>query len=126
MRMRVSKFLIVGGIGLTVSLGLLHMFVVFGAPYLLGSIIAFSIALIVGFTLQKYWTFGDRTAGRTELQFTQYTALALTNLALNTGIVYAFVEYGGAHYLIAQTIGAGLVALVSYLVYNLYIFAPWS
>jgi putative flippase GtrA len=120
--MRVGKFLLSGLVGLSVNLGVFRSLYVLGVPYLAGSAVAFSIALVVGFVLQKYWTFGERTPERARTQFVLYAMLALCNLAVNTLIVYALVEYAGAHYLIAQTVGAGLVAFVSYFVYRLYIF----
>lgn len=121
--MRVLKFLLSGGIGLSVNLGVFHMLYVFDVPYLVGSIAAFCVAMVVGFVLQKYWTFEKRTLERVRTQFALYAALTFCNLAMNTLIVYVLVEYVGAHYLIAQTIGAGSVALVSYFVYRFYIFA---
>ncbi len=121
--MHVMKFLIAGGAGLSVNLGIFHTLYVLGVPYLAGSVIAFLISMVVGFTLQKYWTFEERTLERARTQFMLYGTLALCNLAVNTLIVYLFVEYASAHYLIAQTIGAGSVAVVSYFVYRFYIFA---
>ena len=120
--MRVLKFFITGAVGLSVNLGIFHALYVLGVPYLIGSVIAFLIAIIVGFTLQKYWTFGDYSPKRVHTQFMQYAALALGNLALNTVIVYLLVEYALVHYLVAQTAGAGLVAFMSYLIYSRYIF----
>jgi putative flippase GtrA len=120
--MRIIKFLITGGIGLSVNLGTFHLLYVSGVPYLAGSIVAFCIAMIVGFILQKYWTFEEHTVERARTQFMLYAMLALCNLAVNTFIVYILVEYTGAHYLVAQAVGAGSVALVSYFVYRLYIF----
>ncbi|MBI4065861.1 GtrA family protein [Candidatus Kaiserbacteria bacterium] len=120
--MHILKFLSTGIIGLSVNLGVFHTLYVSGVPYLAGSIIGFAIALFVGFTLQKFWTFEEPTLERARTQFMLYGTLAVCNLAVNTLIVYALVEYANAHYLIAQTIGAGSVALVSYFVYKLYIF----
>lgn len=120
--MHVLKFLIAGGIGLTVNLGVFHTLVVFGVPYLAGSVTAFLVSMVVGFVLQKYWTFEEYTHERTHKQFMLYAMIALCNLGVNTLIVYLSVEYVGAHYLVAQTIGAGSVALTSYFVYRRYIF----
>lgn len=124
--MRVLKFLLVGGIGLSVNLGVFHSLYVLGVSYLLGSVAAFCVALVVGFVLQKYWTFENRTPERARTQFALYALLAICNLAINTLIVYLLVEYAGTHYLVAQTVGAGSVALVSYFVYRSYIFADAS
>ncbi len=120
--MRILKFLIAGATGLSVNLGVFHMLYVLGVPYLGGSIVSFFIAMVVGFMLQKYWTFEERTLGRARTQFMFYATLALCNLAVNTLIVYVLVERVNVHYLVAQTIGAGSVALVSYFIYRLYIF----
>lgn len=120
--MRILKFLTTGTIGIAVNLGVFHMLYVLGVPYLAGSTLGFLTAMCVGFFLQKYWTFEERTPERAHTQFILYVMLALGNLAANTLIVYLLVEYAGAHYLVAQTIGAGSVALTSYLVYRSYIF----
>ena len=121
--MRILKFLIAGATGLSVNLGVFHMLYVLGVPYLAGSIVSFSIVMVVGFMLQKFWTFEEHTLERTRTQFTLYATLALCNLAANTLIVYVLVEPMNVHYLVAQTIGAGSVALVSYFIYRLHIFA---
>lgn len=121
--MRVLKFLLTGTIGLSVNLGTFHTLYVLGVPYLAGSVGAFIVAMCVGFVLQKYWTFEEHTFGRAHTQFMLYVMLTLGNLGVNTLIVYVLVEYTGAHYLVAQTVGAGSVAFVSYFVYRRYIFA---
>lgn len=110
-------------IGLSVNLGVFHILYVLGIPYLAGSVTALFVAMLVGFILQKYWTFQDRSSERMHIQFALYAALALGNLAVNTLIVFLLVEHAGAYYLIAQTVGAGAVALTSYFIYRFYIFA---
>ena len=120
--MRILRFGIAGLLGISVNLGVFHMLVVLGMPYLMGSIVAFFIAMLVGFALQKYWTFEEHTHERARKQLMLYSMLALCNLGVNTLIVYLLVEYVSAHYLIAQTIGAGSVALTSYFIYRRYIF----
>jgi dolichol-phosphate mannosyltransferase len=120
--MRIIKFLITGGIGLTVNLGTFRILEFFEVPYLAGSVGAFLLAMCTGFVLQKYWTFEDRSFERAHVQLALYAGLALVNLTVNTGIVYVLVAYASTHYLIAQTIGAGVVAIASYFFYKLYIF----
>ena len=120
--MRIFKFLATGAIGLSVNLGVFQILYVRGVPYLIGSMSALFIAMIVGFVLQKYWTFEERSPERTRIQFILYAALTLCNLGVNTLVVYLLVEYVNVYYLIAQAFGAGLVAFTSYLVYQHYIF----
>lgn len=120
--MRILKFLTTGIIGVSVNLGLFYVLNIIGVPYLAGSAAAFLCALLVGFVLQKYWTFEDCAPGRLRSQFAQYAALALANLVLNTGVVYVLVGRFGVHYLFAQAVGAVLVAVDSFIAYHLFIF----
>ncbi len=121
--MRVLKFFLTGMVGLSVNLGVFRALYALRVPYLTGSITAFLAALVVGFVLQKYWTFEERTRERTSAQFILYTALAFTNLAVNTLIVFLLVEYAGVQYLVAQAVGAGSVAFASYFVYERFVFS---
>lgn len=121
--MRVLKFFVTGLIGISVNLGVFRLCYQLGLPYLEGSIIAFLCALIVGFFLQKYWTFQDRISEDAQRQFLLYATLALCNLGINTLVVYMLIRYASVYYLVAQTMGAALVAFVSYFLYRSYIFA---
>jgi len=124
---KVVRYLGTGCVGLFVNLGSYHLLVAaLGVPYLPGSMIAIALSTVVGFLLQKYWTFAERSRADAPRQFALYAGLALWNLALNTGIVFLLVEYAALHYLIAQAIGAGVVAVSSFFVYHYYIFAVQS
>lgn len=120
--MRILKFLVSGLIGLSVNLSIFRLLSHLGVSYLTCSVVAFVAALFVGFILQKYWTFDGALSRQTHVQFLSYTILALTNLAVNTLIVYLLVEYAHMYPLLAQAIGAGSVAFVSYVLYQRYIF----
>lgn len=122
--MRVLKFLITGAIGISVNLGVFHALYVLGVPYLAGSIAALFVSMIVGFVLQKYWTFEDHAPERVRAQFALYAALALGNLAINTSIVYVLIGRLGIHYLLAQAIGAAIIAIDSFFAYHFFIFRP--
>ena len=124
--MRILKFFITGTIGLSLNLGAFRTLYVFGVPYITGSVTAFLMSMCIGFLLQKYWTFDEPTQGRFNEQFISYAILAVCNLTVNTLIIFVFVEYTNIHYLLAQTIGAGLVACVSYFIYSSYIFTNVS
>ncbi len=53
------------------------------AYYLSGSAVGFCLALMLTFTLQKYWTFKDYEQTLFERQFIWYTLFALINLGAN-------------------------------------------
>ncbi len=121
--MRVVKFLISGALGLATNIGLVALCVEkFNFHYLTASVIGFSAAVIIGFLLQKYWTFGEETGERIQTQFILYALLALFNLAMNTALVYSLVEFFEVYYLFAQALGALSVATVSFFSYREIIF----
>ncbi|HCR52236.1 TPA: hypothetical protein DIV48_01140 [Candidatus Kaiserbacteria bacterium] len=120
--MRVLKFLVAGATGVSVNLGIFHVLYVAGIPYLGGSAIAVLLSMTVGFLLQKYWTFEDRTPERMPVQFFQYAMLALGNVAFNTAVIYILIGKLGVFYLFAQAIAAAIVATYSFFVYRLFIF----
>jgi|SRR3989344_1235406 len=122
--MRVLKFLITGMIGISANLGVFHTLYVLGVPYLAGSIVGFLVAMFVGFVLQKYWTFKDRSLERARSQFALYSFTTLGNLALNTSIVYVLIGKLGVYHLLAQAVGAAVVAAGSFFIYQIFIFKP--
>lgn len=123
MSMRIVKFLCTGGIGATVNLGTLFILVdICGIQYLIGSALAFCGAAVVGFLLQKYWTFAERSSERATVQFGLYVSIAVANICVNTLLVLLLVEWFEAHYLVAQFIGAGMVAVSSFVMYQRLVF----
>jgi len=59
---KILKFLVVGGIGIGINLGLLAFFTeVAGIFYILSSAIGIFVATVWNFILNNLWTFGDRS-----------------------------------------------------------------
>lgn len=119
---RVSKFIISGAIGVSVNLSIFHLLVVWGVSYLLGSILALLISIIIGFILQKYWTFENQHYNEIYYQFILYLLLALSNLFINTLVVYFLIDKLHVFYLLAQLVSAAIVAFYSFFIYRLFIF----
>ncbi len=120
---QIIKYLIAGGTAAGVDLILLYVFTdVLGIWYLFSACLAFSIAFFVSFFLQKFWTFRDEDKEVMYKQMRVYLAVAVTNLALNTGLMYIFVDGFKIWYMGAQFIISGLIACESYLIYKFFIF----
>jgi putative flippase GtrA len=92
--------------------------------YLWGLVVGFCITIMVTFSMQKYWTFGDKEHHhRTRRQFVLYAATAVASLALNTLLLFLskeFFERSGYDffhiwYLIVQVIIIFIVAFLSFL-----------
>lgn len=91
--------------------------------YLLGVILLYCIALITTFTLQKYWTFRERSHEFIGRQVVWYTLISLGNLALNAALLHTgkiFFDSIGADYfqgwyLVVQAISTVMCAVLGFL-----------
>jgi putative flippase GtrA len=67
--------------------------------------------------MQKYWTFQDDSNDKIKSQAIIYVIVTSANLALNTFLIYLFVEQG-LHYLFAQVLSSIIIAVESFFVYR--------
>lgn len=121
------RYLLAGGTSTAVDLGILYVLTeFFGWWYLASATVAFAVAVVVSFVLQKFYTFAHRDVSRTVLatQSTLYLVLQITNVGINTLLMYALVEWAGVWYLAAQIIAAAAIAVASFFIYRFIIFHP--
>lgn len=93
------------------------------AQYLLGAGIGFCIALLVTFSLQKYWTFRDNSVTDSQRQFVLYGSIAILNLMLNVLLLHVsklLFEHAGLNffdvwYIYIQIVIIALLAGASFL-----------
>jgi putative flippase GtrA len=78
--------------------------------YMEGVVVGFLSALIVVFTLQKYWTFGDSSRVHAKRQFFWYTVISLWSLVANVACMYIFVSVYGLWHIFAQCVTIVIVA----------------
>lgn len=120
---KIFRYLVSGGSAAVVHVGMLFVFVeLFHLWYVLSSMSAFLIAFVVSFLLQKFWTFQNTSREGVHKQAGVYFIVAVINLALNTLLIYVFVEYFNFHYLIGQIVASGLIAISSFFIYSKFIF----
>jgi len=116
---RVMRYVISGGSAAVVNIGTLFVLThFFGVWYLISSAIAFLVAFVASFTLQRAWTFDLRTADGLARHISLYFVVALGNTFLNTMLVFGLVEYARLWYIAAQIIAGFLVALASFFIYR--------
>lgn len=119
----IIKFLISGGTATAVDLGFLYVFTdIYKIHYLMSAVLAFIIAFCVSFYLQKFWTFRDDNREKLYVQLSQYIAVTLINLGINTYGMFFLVEKWGIKYLLAQIIMSGFIAIFSFIIYRFIIF----
>lgn len=122
---KTGRFLISGGLAAGTNLTLLYILTDwFGIWYLISSAIAFGVAFCISFTLQKFWTFQDRSREEMHFQAGLFFMFALINLGLNTICLYYLVEFTRLHYLVAQIIVSIFIAIENYFIYQRLIFRP--
>lgn len=120
---QIVKFLIAGGTGAFVDLSTYYILTyVIGLWYVASASFSFIVAFGVSFGLQKFWTFRDKSTQRVARQTALYFTVAVINLALNTLLVYFFVDYLNMHKFIAKFVASGTVAIESFFVYRYFIF----
>ncbi len=116
------RFIISGGTSAMVDLALLYLLHnTVGMHYLTAAILAFLGAFGVSFTLHKFWTFKshERDAHK---QIVIYLGTSLFGLALNTFLMYVFVDHFNIPVLPAQFIVGILVAFSSFFINRNFVF----
>lgn len=114
---RLLKFGISGAVAAFFHLGLLYFFTEFlHWWYVWSTSVAFVVAFLVSFVLQKFWTFENIAAGKFHFQIYAHFFLATFNLLLNNIFVYFLVEYGQIWYMYAQGITTIVIALETFLI----------
>lgn len=122
-RRKALRYLMSGGTAAAVNFLFLYIFTeLFGVYYLVSVVLAFLIAVVVSFVLQKYWTFQDRSKDMMHKQAMVYVGVAICNTILNTFLVFVFVEYVHIHYMLGQFFSSGLIAFESFFIYKFFIF----
>ena len=122
-RHKISRYLFSGATAFGVNFLFLYAFTEWvGLYYLVSVVLAFLMAVVVSFILQKFWTFKNNSKTDLHRQVMVYITVAIINTGLNTLLVYFFVEYVGLHYLTGQFFSSGLIAFESFFVYQVFIF----
>lgn len=118
---RLFRFFISGMVAALTDLGLLYWLTeVAGIWYLISAAIAFLVAVLISFTLQKLWTFKNYNFNYQILrrQLSLFIVLVIINLFFNTGSMYFLVEKLNLPYLFSQVLIGGLIAISNFLIYH--------
>ncbi|SFL64359.1 Putative flippase GtrA (transmembrane translocase of bactoprenol-linked glucose) [Paenibacillus sp. 1_12] len=101
MKKLLLKYGIVGLLGTLIHFISLYVLVeAFGIQPVTSSTLGFLLVLFISYVLNKWWTFQDTPSGWKP--FVKYTVVSLTGLLLNSGIMYAVVEWMHWNYLLGQ------------------------
>lgn len=114
------RYILVGGLGTLVHLGILAACVEwFGWSPAAGAVAGFLAALLISYVLNRDWTFKSRRPNSAALW--RYVLVSLSGLALNTAMMMGLVKYAHCNYFYAQ-----LYVIAAVPVYNFLVNRYWT
>lgn len=122
------KFALVGGIGTLVNLAVLQLSLAAWEQFsnatpltieILASALAFMVAVVNNFLLNRWWTF--RSTGPAHLEFGKFLTVSLAGLGLNTVAFSFFRAHLEFHVMLSQ-----LLAIACVLPFNFVLNKFWS
>jgi putative flippase GtrA len=114
------RFVVVGACNTILTLSVYALLLAAGLHYLVAFAPAFAAGAVVGYTLNRLWTFGAAPARRWDL--VRYASIQLAGLATNAVLLIALVEEFGIGRIPAQVVAIGCVSLVSFGVSRRWVF----
>ena len=121
---QVLRYLVSGATGFLTNISIyLLLLKVFDINYVLSSVLAFSAGVAVSFVMQKFFTFQNRTAGKTGVQLFKHILLLSFNLGANVFIIILLVEWVNISEIISQIATNIIIAMWSFFIYRRVIFS---
>jgi putative flippase GtrA/glycosyltransferase involved in cell wall biosynthesis len=119
----IARYFLCGITAATLNIFSLYLFTdILGIWYLLSSILAFVVSLVVSFTLQKFVVFEDNKTQSLSSQFSKFFVVSILGVVTNTILVYLCVEVFGVWYIFSQIIAGFFVMIQNFILYKLFIF----
>jgi dolichol-phosphate mannosyltransferase len=105
--MQLVRFGIVGGVGFIVNIGVYALFVHgIGVEYRVASVVAWIVAVMNNFILNRHWTFEARD-GLVRFQAIRFVTVSLAAEILSLLLLTVLVESGGLPKVPAQALAVG-------------------
>ena len=118
-RRHVFRYLFGGSCVFAFTIALFYLLAdIFQLWYLWATTVTFAISLVVSFSVQKYWTFRDRSSDVLPMQIGAFGTLAIFNFAMNDSFMYLAVDGLGIQHLHAQILTSICIASWSFLAYR--------
>ena len=121
---KILRYIFAGGIATAFNLVILFICVHYlKIWYLIGAIIAFCCAVVISYTLQKFFVFKNYSRKDMGRQFFNFFIFTLFILGVNTLLMYVFVDVIGLWYILAQIFASIITACANYIYFSKFIFA---
>ncbi len=117
------KSIFSGGITAVADLTFLFLFhEILGWSQLVAVNISFILAILVNFSLQKFWTFSNKDLKVAHKQFIKFLGVSAINLAMNAIFMFFFVAILGLWYIGAQAFVIAVLAIMNFILYRIFVF----
>lgn len=131
-----AKFGAVGAVGLVVDVGVFNLLratvlnpeLVASGP-IIAKIISTTIAIVVNWIGNRYWTFGSQRTGRTVREGVEFFVVSIAGMGIAVGCLWFSREILGftsvlADNIASNVIGLALGAAFRFVLYRYWVFAP--
>jgi len=119
----IVRFVLSGGISAAVNVGILSvLYYIFGVFYITASIVAFMVAFLFSMTLQKFWTFKDKSLNGLHWQTGKYLATSIFGLGINTFFLYIFVDHFNLYVFVGQILAGLITGICTFFLSSDYVF----
>jgi putative flippase GtrA len=109
---QLMRYTIVGGVAFVVDFGSLYCLAEFGkVHYLVSAALAFTLGLVVNYSMSVSWVFSRRNVSNRYAEFTIFAVVGVVGLGLNHVFMFFFTEKIALFYLQSKLISTALVFL---------------
>jgi len=120
---QIIKYLIAGFLGVATNLILYSLFIYqFHFWYISAAIVAFMCGAVTSFTLQKFWTFNQKSTKKIYTEVVKYLLLITFNVFANSVILFILVQQFLLGKFIANMISISIVSIWSFFIYKNFTF----
>ncbi len=117
------RFIVSGSSAAFTALLLFYIFSnLLGMWYLSASILSFLLAVVVGFIMQKYYTFKNHSKTGAKKQAIIFFVISLINLGINVLLMSFFVGLLSFNQMLAKVVTLGILACWNFFVYQKFVF----
>ncbi len=117
------RFIVVGGLGVALDIGLLRLFYgSLGMPLLLATALAYTGSAGPVFLVNRQWSFSASSDGAIHRQFIRYVTLMVLNL-LSTVVIVGVLHWVGVFYLVAKVVAVVINSIANFFAYKHWVFA---
>ena len=93
-----------------------------GVNYLWSNLAAVCVGIVMSYLLSVKWIFLDRRYSRVVFEFPIFVLICAVGIILNDTLLWASVEFGNIHYLVAKVVVTAAIFAINFFVKKIILF----